>query len=106
MTDHMTDEATKPKRTRPDLVTGRTKPWGTKLKPEDVDRIADICHRDKIKANDFVERALKAYEREHEGVMVVFAHAFERADKAQRLEMGKVIGAWVTANKAELKGEG
>lgn len=93
MTDHMTDEATKPKRTRPDLVTGRTKPWGTKLKPEDVEKIADICHRDRIKANDFVERALEAYERERD-VMVMFAHAFERADKAQKQEMVRVIEVW------------
>ena len=57
-------DAKKPKRTRPDLVTGRTKPWGTKLSPEWVDRIADICHRDKIKANELVERAIEAYERE------------------------------------------
>lgn len=98
MTDHMTDEATKPKRTRPDLVTGRTKPWGTKLKPEDVERIADICHRDRIKTNDFVERAMDAYEREHEGVMVMFAHAFELASLDQRLDMVAAIDQWKASN--------
>lgn len=60
-------EATKPKRTRPDLVTGRTVPWGTKLSPEWIERIREICHRDRIKANDLIERAVGAYEVEQGG---------------------------------------
>ena len=60
-------ETTKPKRTRPDLVTGRTVPWGTKLSPEWIERIRDICHRDRIKANDLIERAVEVYEVEHGG---------------------------------------
>ncbi len=91
MTDHMTDETTKPKRTRPDLVTGRTKPWGTKLHPEDVERIADICHRDKIKANDLVERAVDAYEREQAGFEVAFLYFWERSSRDQRAEIARMV---------------
>lgn len=94
MTNHMTDEATKPKpkRTRPDLWSGRTKPWGTKLSEDWVEKIREICHRDKIKANDLVERAVAAYEREAgTDLITAFAYVWERASKDQRAEIARMV---------------
>lgn len=88
----MSDEETsKLKRTRPDLVTGRTVPWGTKLSPEWIERIREICFRDRIKANALIEQAVEAYEREKAGgdlvgalVALLEQATSEQVEEAQR----------------------
>lgn len=93
-------EVTKTKRTRPDLVTGRTKPWGTKLSPEWTERIRDICYRDRINNNDLIERAVEAYEREQgDDPVAIFMAAWERASGDQRKAIHASLGEWVKAQK-------
>ena len=87
-------------------ASGRTEQIATRVTAEVRDQIRAVAERDGILIGELMEKAVDAYEREHEGVMAMFAHAFELANLDQRLEMGKVISAWITANKAELKGTG
>lgn len=88
----MTTNDDKPKRTRPDLVTGRTVPWGTKLSPEWIERIRAICFRDRIKANELIERGLTLYDANAAGDMAAaFRVLWTQATPEQRDAIRKLV---------------